>query len=58
MVVGVNYFPTKAVRMSGLNYVDYQVDNVNTNANLVKNGKTYKVEDDGQAIVGRLQYVF
>jgi len=57
MVVGVNYFPTKAVRMS-LNYVDYQVDNVNTNANLVKNGKTYKVEDDGQAIVGRLQYVF
>ena len=57
MVVGVNYFPTKAIRMS-LNYVDYEVDNVNTNANLTKNGKTYKVEDDGQAIVGRLQYVF
>ena len=57
MVVGVNYFATPAVRMS-LNYVDYEVDNVNTSASLTKNGKTYKVEDDGQAIVGRLQYVF
>jgi phosphate-selective porin OprO/OprP len=57
VVVGVNYFATPAVRMS-LNYVDYQVDNINTNSNVVKSGKTYKVEDDGKAIVGRLQYVF
>ena len=57
VVVGVNYFATPAVRMS-LNYVDYQVDNINTNASVVKSGKSYKVEDDGKAIVGRLQYVF
>lgn len=57
VVAGVNYFATPAIRMS-LNYVDYQVDNINTNASVTKNGKTYKVEDDGKAIVGRLQYVF
>lgn len=53
MVVGVNYFATPAVRVS-LNYIDYEVDNINTN-NLV-GGKN--VQDDGKAIVGRLQYVF
>ncbi|GIZ11514.1 OprO/OprP family phosphate-selective porin [Pseudomonas sp. NCCP-436] len=53
MVVGVNYFATPAVRMS-LNYVDYQVDNINTSA--LVGGK--RVEDDGKAIIGRLQYVF
>ncbi len=53
LVLGVNYFPTKAVRMS-LNYVDYEVSNINTNATVGGNS----VEDDGQAIVGRLQYVF
>ncbi|UYP29421.1 porin [Pseudomonas sp. Z8(2022)] len=53
MVVGVNYFVTPAVRTS-LNYIDYQVDNINT-ANQV-GGKS--VQDDGKAIVGRLQYVF
>lgn len=52
-VVGVNYFPTPAVRMS-LNYVDYQVDNINTTAQI--GGKD--VQDDGKAIMGRLQYVF
>ena len=53
MVVGVNYFPTKAVRMS-LNYVDYEVDNIDTSGQV--GGEN--VEDDGKAIVGRLQYVF
>ncbi|MGE8294645.1 MAG: OprO/OprP family phosphate-selective porin [Pseudomonas sp.] len=53
MVVGVNYFVTPAVRTS-LNYIDYQVDNINT-ANQI-GGKS--VQDDGKAIVGRLQYVF
>ena len=53
MVVGVNYFATPAVRMS-LNYIDYEVDNINTNN--VIDGKS--VQDDGKAIVGRLQYVF
>ena len=52
-VVGVNYFPTPAVRMS-LNYVDYQVDNIDTNAQI--DGED--VQDDGKAIMGRLQYVF
>jgi phosphate-selective porin OprO/OprP len=53
MVVGINYFPTKAVRMS-LNYVDYEVDNIDTSAQI--DGEN--VQDDGKAIVGRLQYVF
>lgn len=53
MVVGVNYFVTPSVRTS-LNYVDYQVDNINT-SNLV-DGKG--VQDDGKAIIARLQYVF
>jgi len=54
IVVGVNYFPTPAVRLS-LDYTDYQVDNINTN--LVA-GDGSRVEDDGKAITGRLQYVF
>lgn len=54
MVVGVNYFATPAVRMS-LNYVDYEVDNVNTTAVVGGNNKNV---DDGKAIIGRLQYVF
>ena len=54
MVVGVNYFATPAIRMS-LNYVDYEVDNVNTTA--VAGGNNKNV-DDGKAIIGRLQYVF
>lgn len=53
MVVGVNYFATPAVRMS-LNYIDYEVDNIDTNQQI---GGT-NVQDDGKAIVGRLQYVF
>src|SRR5690606_23157243 len=53
MVIGVNYFPTTAVRMS-LNYVDYEVDNVDTSAQIAGED----VEDDGKAIIGRLQYVF
>nr|WP_322941465.1 porin [Pseudomonas sp. s4] len=53
MVVGVNYFVTPSVRTS-LNYVDYQVDNINTSNQV--GGKS--VQDDGKAIVGRLQYVF
>lgn len=53
MVVGVNYFVTPSVRTS-LNYVDYQVDNINTSKQV--GGKS--VQDDGKAIVGRLQYVF
>lgn len=53
MVVGVNYFATPAVRMS-LNYVDYEVDNLNTNSQV--GGEN--VQDDGKAIIGRLQYVF
>lgn len=53
--VGVNYFPTPAVRVS-LNYVDYELDNINTNVVVGANGET--MEDDGKAIVGRLQYVF
>lgn len=53
MVVGVNYFATPAVRMS-LNYIDYEVDNINTTNQI--GGKS--VQDDGKAIVGRLQYVF
>ncbi|WP_373387708.1 OprO/OprP family phosphate-selective porin [Pseudomonas alcaligenes] len=52
-VVGVNYFPTPAVRMS-LNYVDYQVDNIDTEQQI--DGED--VQDDGKAIIGRLQYVF
>jgi len=52
-VVGVNYFPTPAVRMS-LNYVDYEVDNIDTTAQI--DGED--VQDDGKAIMGRLQYVF
>lgn len=52
-VIGVNYFPTPAVRVS-LNYVDYEVDNIDTSATV----KGKSVEDDGKAIVGRLQYVF
>ena len=52
-VVGVNYFATPAVRVS-LNYVDYQVDNINTSTRI----NDEKVQDDGKAIVGRLQYVF
>lgn len=54
MVVGVNYFASPAVRMS-LNYVDYEVDNVNTTAVVGGNNKNV---DDGKAIIGRLQYVF
>ena len=38
-----------------LNYVDYEVDNVNTTA--VAGGDNKNV-DDGKAIIGRLQYVF
>jgi phosphate-selective porin OprO/OprP len=53
MVVGVNYFATPAVRMS-LNYVDYEVDNIDTTRQV--GGKN--VQDDGKAIIGRLQYVF
>lgn len=53
MVVGVNYFVTPSVRTS-LNYIDYQVDNINTSNQV--GGKS--VQDDGKAIVGRLQYVF
>ncbi|WP_339079762.1 porin [Pseudomonas sp. TMP9] len=53
MVVGVNYFATPAVRMS-LNYIDYQVDNIDTTRQV--GGEN--VQDDGKAIVGRLQYVF
>lgn len=53
MVVGANYFATPAIRLS-LNYVDYQVDNINTQREIKGN----RVEDDGKAIVGRLQYVF
>src|SRR5690606_32378981 len=53
MVVGVNYFATPAVRMS-LNYIDYEVDNINT----VNQVGGESVQDDGKAIVGRLQYVF
>ena len=53
MVVGVNYFATPAVRMS-LNYIDYEVDNINT----VTQVGGESVQDDGKAIVGRLQYVF
>jgi phosphate-selective porin OprO/OprP len=52
-VVGVNYFPTPAVRMS-LNYVDYEVDNIDTAQTIDGEG----VQDDGKAIMGRLQYVF
>ncbi|WP_339522515.1 OprO/OprP family phosphate-selective porin [Pseudomonas sp. EA_35y_Pfl2_R111] len=54
MVVGVNYFATPAVRVS-LNYIDYEVDNIDTVAVVGGNDKN---EDDGKAIVGRLQYVF
>lgn len=50
-VLGVNYFPTPAVRVS-LNYVDYEV------SNLKATDATKKFEDDGKAIQGRLQYVF
>jgi phosphate-selective porin OprO/OprP len=53
MVVGVNYFATPAVRVS-LNYIDYEVDNIDTTRQV--GGKN--VQDDGKAIVGRLQYVF
>lgn len=53
MVVGVNYFATPAVRVS-VNYIDYEVDNIDTNQQV--GGKN--VQDDGKAIVGRLQYVF
>jgi phosphate-selective porin OprO/OprP len=53
MVVGVNYFATPAVRVS-LNYIDYQVDNIDTSSQVGGND----VQDDGKAIVGRLQYVF
>ena len=53
MTLGVNYFATPAVRMS-LNYVDYAVDNINTSTQV--RGKD--VQDDGKAIIGRLQYVF
>jgi len=53
VVVGVNYFATPAVRMS-LNYIDYQVDNIDTTRQV--GGEN--VQDDGKAIVGRLQYVF
>ena len=53
MVVGVNYFATPAGRMS-LNYVDYQVDNIDTTSQV--GGED--VQDDGKAIIGRLQYVF
>ncbi|WP_298187685.1 porin [uncultured Pseudomonas sp.] len=53
MVVGVNYFATPAVRVS-LNYIDYEVDNIDTSRQV---GGT-NVQDDGKAIVGRLQYVF
>ena len=53
MVVGVNYFATPAVRMS-LNYVDYEVDNLDSSSQV--NGED--VQDDGKAIIGRLQYVF
>ncbi|AVO54583.1 phosphate-selective porin OprO/OprP [Ectopseudomonas oleovorans] len=53
MVVGVNYFVTPSVRTS-LNYVDYQVDNINTSNQVDGKG----VQDDGKAIIARLQYVF
>ncbi|HEY1026656.1 MAG TPA: porin [Pseudomonas sp.] len=53
MVVGVNYFVTPAVRTS-LNYVDYQVDNIDTSRQVDGKG----VQDDGKAIIARLQYVF
>lgn len=52
-VVGANYFINPAVRAS-LNYIDYQVDNINTSNSVDGN----RVQDDGKAIVGRLQYVF
>ncbi|MCJ8170148.1 OprO/OprP family phosphate-selective porin [Atopomonas sediminilitoris] len=50
-VLGVNYFPTPAVRVS-LNYVDYEV------SNLKATDEAEKFEDDGKAIQARLQYVF
>lgn len=53
LVLGVNYFPTPAVRMS-LNYVDYEVDNIDTTQQIAGEN----VQDDGKAIMGRLQYVF
>ncbi|MHA6494699.1 OprO/OprP family phosphate-selective porin [Pseudomonas borbori] len=53
MVVGVNYFATPAVRMS-LNYVDYEVENLDTESQV----DGVDVQDDGKAIIGRLQYVF
>ncbi|WP_313054790.1 OprO/OprP family phosphate-selective porin [Pseudomonas lopnurensis] len=52
-VVGVNYFPTPALRLS-LDYTDYEVDNINTNLMIGDAG----VQDDGKAITGRLQFVF
>ncbi|MGY0218971.1 OprO/OprP family phosphate-selective porin [Endozoicomonadaceae bacterium StTr2] len=49
--LGVNYFPTKNIRAS-LNYVSGQLDNYTG----IKNVST--ADDDGSAVVGRLQYVF
>lgn len=52
-VVGVNYFPVPAVRIS-LNYVDYNVDNIDTSASI----DSESVTNNGKAIMGRLQYSF
>lgn len=52
-VVGVNYFPTQALRLS-LDYTDYKVDNINTSQTIDGNS----VQDDGKAITGRVQFVF
>ena len=52
-VIGVNYFPVPAMRMS-LNYVDYKVDNIDTSATI----DSESVSDHGKAIIGRLQYSF
>lgn len=52
-VLGVNYFPIPAVRMS-LNYVDYQVDNIDASTSI----DNESVRDNGKAIMGRLQNSF
>lgn len=52
-VLGVNYFPVPAVRMS-LNYVDYQVHNIDTSASI----DNELVQDNGKAVMSRFQYVF
>ncbi|WP_067519224.1 porin [Endozoicomonas ascidiicola] len=49
--LGVNYFPTKNVRAS-MNYVTGQVDNHASIENVAN------ADDSGDALVGRIQYVF